>query len=51
MTSGKDAALVQSVPAVGNLDSALSRITRTASENTARNVQDPADKCDHNEQP
>lgn len=39
MTTGKDASLVQSVPAVGNLDSALSRITRTASENTAKSAQ------------
>lgn len=39
MTTGKDAAQVQSVPAVGNLDSALSRITRTASENTAKSAQ------------
>lgn len=39
MTTGKDASQVQSVPAVGNLDSALSRITRTASENTALSAQ------------
>lgn len=38
MTTGKDAAQVQSLPAVGNLDSALSRITRTASENTAKSA-------------
>jgi fructose-specific component phosphotransferase system IIB-like protein len=39
MTTGKDVAPVQSVPAIGNLDSALSRITRTASENTAKSAQ------------
>lgn len=49
MTTGKDAAQVQSVPAVGNLDSALSRITRTASENTARSAQLAADQRDWQE--
>jgi len=49
MTSGKDAAQVQSVPAVGNLDSALSRITRTASENTARSAQLAAEQRDWQE--
>ena len=49
MTSGKDAALVQSVPAVGNLDAALSRITRTASENTARSAQMAAEQRDWQE--
>ena len=46
MTSGKDASHVQSLPAVGNLDSALSRITRTASENTARSAQMAAEQRD-----
>lgn len=46
MTTGKDASQVQSVPAVGNLDSALSRITRTASENTARSAQLAAEQRD-----
>lgn len=49
MTTGKDAAQVQSVPAVGNLDSALSRITRTASENTARSAQMAAEQRDWQE--
>lgn len=49
MTSGKDAAQVQSVPAVGNLDSALSRITRTASENTAMSAQLAAEQRDWQE--
>ena len=49
MTTGKDAAQVQSVPAVGNLDSALSRITRTASENTARSAQLAAEQRDWQE--
>nr|DAU83057.1 MAG TPA: minor capsid protein [Microviridae sp.] len=49
MTTGKDAAKVQSVPAVGNLDSALSRITRTASENTARSAQLAAEQRDWQE--
>ena len=49
MTTGKDAALVQSVPAVGNLDAALSRITRTASENTARSAQMAAEQRDWQE--
>lgn len=49
MTTGKDASLVQSVPAVGNLDSALSRITRTASENTARSAQLAAEQRDWQE--
>lgn len=49
MTTGKDASQVQSVPAVGNLDSALSRITRTASENTARSAQMAAEQRDWQE--
>lgn len=49
MTSGKDAFQVQSVSAVGNLDSALSRITRTASENTARSAQLAAEQRDWQE--
>lgn len=49
MTTGKDAAQVQSVPAVGNLDSALSRITRTASENTAMSAQLAAEQRDWQE--
>ena len=49
MTSGKDAAQVQSVPAVGNLDSALSRITRTASENTAKSAQLASEQRDWQE--
>lgn len=49
MTTGKDAAQVQSVPVVGNLDSALSRITRTASENTAKSAQLAADQRDWQE--
>ena len=49
MTSGKGAAQVQSVPAVGNLDSALSRITRTASENTAKSAQLAAEQRDWQE--
>lgn len=49
MTTGKDAAQVQSVPAVGNLDSALSRITRTASENTAKSAQMAAEQRDWQE--
>ncbi len=49
MTTGKDASLVQSVPAVGNLDSVLSRITRTASENTARSAQMAAEQRDWQE--
>lgn len=49
MTTGKDAALVQSVPAVGNLDSALSRITRTASENTAKSAQMASEQRDWQE--
>lgn len=49
MTTGKDAAQVQSVPAVGNLDSALSRITRTASENTAKSAQLAAEQRDWQE--
>ncbi len=49
MTTGKDAAQVQSVPAVGNLDAALSRITRTASENTARSAQMAAEQRDWQE--
>lgn len=49
MTSGKDAAQVQSVPAVGNLDSALSRITRTASENTAKSAQMASEQRDWQE--
>lgn len=49
MTTGKDAAQIRSVPAVGNLDSALSRITRTASENTARSAQLAAEQRDWQE--
>lgn len=49
MTTGKDAAQVQSLPAVGNLDSALSRITRTASENTAKSAQLAAEQRDWQE--
>lgn len=49
MTSGKDASQVQSVPAVGNLDSALSRITRTASENTAKSAQLASEQRDWQE--
>ena len=49
MTTGKDASQVQSVPAVGNLDSALSRITRTASENTARSAQMASEQRDWQE--
>lgn len=49
MTTGKDASQVQSVPAVGNLDSALSRITRTASENTALSAQMAAEQRDWQE--
>lgn len=49
MTTGKDASVVRSVPAVGNLDSALSRITRTASENTARSAQLAAEQRDWQE--
>lgn len=49
MTTGKDASLVQSVPAVGNLDSALSRITRTASENTAKSAQMASEQRDWQE--
>lgn len=49
MTSGKDAAQVQSLPAVGNLDSALSRITRTASENTAKSAQMASEQRDWQE--
>ena len=49
MTTGKDAAQVQSVPAVGNLDSALSRITRTASENTAKSAQMASEQRDWQE--
>lgn len=49
MTTGKDAAQVQSVPAVGNLDSALSRITRFASENTAKSAQLAAEQRDWQE--
>lgn len=49
MTSGKDASQVQSVPAVGNLDSALSRITRTASENTAKSAQMASEQRDWQE--
>lgn len=49
MTTGKDASQVQSVPAVGNLDSALSRITRTASENTAKSAQMAAEQRDWQE--
>lgn len=49
MTTGKDAAQIQSVPAVGNLDSALSRITRTASENTAKSAQMASEQRDWQE--
>lgn len=49
MTTGKDASQVQGVPAVGNLDSALSRITRTASENTAKSAQMAAEQRDWQE--
>lgn len=49
MTTGKDAAQVQSVSAVGNLDSALSRITRTASENTAKSAQMASEQRDWQE--
>ena len=49
MTTGKDASQVQSLPAVGNLDSALSRITRTASENTAKSAQLAAEQRDWQE--
>lgn len=49
MTTGKDASQVQSVPAVGNLDSALSRITRTASENTAKSAQFASEQRDWQE--
>lgn len=49
MTSGKDASQVQSVPVVGNLDSALSRITRTASENTAKSAQMASEQRDWQE--
>lgn len=49
MTTGKDASQVQSVPAVGNLDSALSRITRTASENTAKSAQMASEQRDWQE--
>lgn len=49
MTTGKDFAQVQSVPAVGNLDSALSRITRTASENTAKSAQMASEQRDWQE--
>jgi hypothetical protein len=49
MTTGKDAAQVQSVPAVGNLDSALSRITRIASENTAKSAQLASEQRDWQE--
>lgn len=49
MTTGKDAAQVQSVPVVGNLDSALSRITRTASENTAKSAQMASEQRDWQE--
>lgn len=49
MTTGKDAAQVQSVPAVGNFDSALSRITRTASENTAKSAQMASEQRDWQE--
>ena len=49
MTTGKDAAQVQRVPAVGNLDSALSRITRTASENTAKSAQMASEQRDWQE--
>lgn len=49
MTTGKDASQVQSVPAVGNLGSALSRITRTASENTAKSAQLASEQRDWQE--
>ena len=49
MTTGKDASQVQSAPAVGNLDAVLSRITRTASENTARSAQLAAEQRDWQE--
>ena len=49
MTTGKDASQVQSVPAVGNLDSALSRIIRTASENTAKSAQLASEQRDWQE--
>lgn len=49
MTTGMDASQVQSVPAVGNLDSALSRITRTASENTAKSAQMASEQRDWQE--
>lgn len=49
MTTGKDASQVQSVPAVGNLDSALFRITRTASENTAKSAQMASEQRDWQE--
>lgn len=49
MTTGKDASQVQSVPSVGNLDSALSRITRTASENTAKSAQMASEQRDWQE--
>lgn len=49
MTTGKAVAQVQSVPAVGNLDSALSRITRTASENTAKSAQMASEQRDWQE--
>ena len=49
MTTGKDAAQVQRDPAVGNLDSALSRITRTASENTAKSAQMASEQRDWQE--
>lgn len=49
MTTGKDASQVQSVPAVGNLDSALSRITQTASENTAKSAQLASEQRDWQE--
>ena len=49
MTTGKDVVYVQSVPAVGNLDSALSRITRTASENTAKSAQMASEQRDWQE--
>jgi hypothetical protein len=49
VTSGKDAVQVQSVPVVGNLDSALSRITRTASVNTAKSAQMASEQRDWQE--
>ena len=49
MTTGKDASLVQSVPSVGNLDSALSLITRSASENTAKSAQMASEQRDWQE--